>query len=417
MVGFRKFKTFCDGHQISLASTKEKKMKISKENFSKREWDDHSFHMKNLIRSEEDLEKWIYVSDEEREAIRQTESKYLWMITPYYASLMDKHNQKCPIRLQAIPHLNELNEASNSDIDPVGDTVNLKTRRVVHKYPNRIVLLVSDTCPVYCRHCTRKFHTTSKEGTYFDKSFGASYDEDFEYIRNHPEIDDVLLTGGDPLILSDSKLEFIIKSLREIPHVNIIRIGSRYPALLPQRITDEFCKMLDKYHPVWFNTHFNHPVEITEEAAAACDRLIRNGVPVQNQSVLLKDVNDSPEVMRQLLKQLLAIRVRPYYLYHCDNVTGVSHFRTTLSKGRNLMRSLRGFETGFSVPNYVVTTSLGKIPINDHDIKEDGKSIIASNYKGQTLDITEYIAVTDLDLDGALFEENDAKAEAAFEHE
>lgn len=368
-------------------------MYLSKESFTKEQWEDKTFHNRNLIKTKEDLEKWVKLTPEEIEAIEQTSSKYLWSITPYYADLMDKEDPNCPVRLQAIPHLKELEKASFSDDDPVGDTDNLKTRRVVHKYPNRIVLLVSDTCPVYCRHCTRKFHTTDKSGTYYDENYDPSYEPDFEYIRNHPEIDDVLLTGGDPLFLSDKKLEFIIKSLREIPHINIIRIGSRYPALLPQRITKSFCEMLEKYHPVWLNTHFNHSVEITPEASNACDMLLRHGIPVQNQSVLLKGVNDDKDVMRQLLKDLLHIRVRPYYLYHCDNVTGVSHFRTSLEEGKDIMESLHGFETGFSVPSYVVTTTLGKIPVQKGHIDEVGERLVASNYKGKRLDITEYLDV------------------------
>ncbi len=305
---------------------------------------------------------------------------------------MDKYDANCPIRLQTIPHLREMKIETNSDNDPVGDTSNLKTARVIHKYPNRIVLLVSDTCPVYCRHCTRKFHTTDVEGTYFGSDLAASYEEDFAYIESHPEIDDVLLTGGDPLIHYDKFLEVIIKRLRSIKHINIIRIGSRYPVFAPQRITEKFCQMLEKYHPIWVNTHFNHPKEVTEEAATACDRLLRHGIPVQNQSVLLKGINDDVETMRSLLKALLRIRVRPYYLYHCDNVSGVSHFMTTLEKGKEIMDAMVGFETGFSVPQYVVTTTLGKLAVNREYVitQEDGR-IIGRNYKKESLDVTEYI--------------------------
>ncbi|CAO3439279.1 KamA family radical SAM protein [Azospirillum endophyticum] len=303
-------------------------MLYSKASFDANQWNDWRFHMENLIRTKDQLAKWIEVTADEEGAIEAIADNYLWMITPYYASLMDKHNIHCPIRRQAIPHLDEMRNKSAGDIDPVGDTLNMKTRRVIHKYPNRVVMLVSDTCPVYCRHCTRKFHTTDVRGTYFKEGFDRSYDSDFAYIRSHPEIDDVLLTGGDPLFLSDGKLEHIIRTLREIPHISIIRIGTRYPVFLPQRITEEFCSMLSRYHPIWVSTHFNHPVEITDEAAAACDRLLRHGIPVQNQTVLLKSVNDDVEVMRSLVKALVGIRVRPYYLYHCDNVTGVSHFST-----------------------------------------------------------------------------------------
>ena len=363
------------------------------QSFEKSDWESAKFQMKNLIRTQEQLQKWVHLTNAEKEGIAATKQKYLFMVTPYYASLMNKSDPNCPIRLQSIPSMKELSHTGTSDVDPVGDTKNLKTRRVVHKYPNRIILLASDTCPVYCRHCTRKLHTTDTSGSYFDKSFDASYEADFKYIRDHPEIDDVLLTGGDPLTLTDSKLEWIIKSLREIPHINIIRLGSRYPVFLPQRVTPELSKMLAKYHPVWLNTHFNHPLEITEEVAAACDRLMRYGIPVQNQSVLLKGINDDPEVMRVLTKRLLGIRVRPYYLYHCDNVSGVSHFMVELKRGQKIMSHLQGFETGFSVPNYVVTTKLGKIPVNSDYLKEENDTITVINYKGKTEDVTEYLKV------------------------
>lgn len=367
-------------------------MLLDKSSFRAEQWNDWRFHMTNLIRTKEQLRQWVQVTPEEEAAIEAVAGTYRWMATPYYASLMDKFDGNCPIRRQTIPHLDEMKHVSNAHHDPVGDTLNSKTRRVIHKYPNRIVLLVSDTCPVYCRHCTRKFHTTDLNGTYFNESFDNSYDADFEYIRNHPEIDDVLLTGGDPLILTDGKLESIVRRLREIPHINIIRIGTRYPVFLPQRITTELCSMLEKYHPVWLSTHFNHPIEITEEAKIACDRLLRHGIPVQNQTVLLKDINDDVSIMRTLIKQLVGIRVRPYYLYHCDNVTGVSHFATTLEKGQAIMEELTGFETGFSVPSYILTTKLGKIPVQKPYVMEaDGRRRLR-NYKQQTADMAEYLA-------------------------
>jgi lysine 2,3-aminomutase len=363
-------------------------MLLQADSFTKAEWDSLSFHMHNLIRTEEQLQAWVELTTDERAAIRATEGKYRWLITPYYAALMDKHNPRCPIRLQAIPNGREMENVPGTEVDPVGDMHNSKTRRIVHKYPNRVVFLVSDTCPVYCRHCTRKFHTTDLEGSYYNQAFAKSYEADFEYIRAHPEIDDVLLTGGDPLILPDHKLEAIISTLRSIPHINIIRLGTRYPVFLPQRVTAEFCAMLARYHPVWLNTHFNHPVEVTADAAAACDRLLRHGVPVQNQSVLLKGVNDDVETMRALVKGLLKIRVRPYYLYHCDNVTGVAHFMTTIDKGRQILDALVGFETGFSVPSYVLTTGLGKIPIQRDYLEQHEGRLVARNYQGRSQDVT-----------------------------
>lgn len=347
--------------------------------------------MKNLIRTVGDLERWVNLSDRERRGIATTENSYLWMVTPYYASLMDPEDDNCPIRLQSIPHPVEMTPGAQASVDPVGDMKYAKTRRVVHKYPNRVILLVSDTCPVYCRHCTRKFHTTSLDGSYYNSDFGKDYESDFEYIRQNPEIKDVLLTGGDPLTLSDSKLETIISSLRSIPHVEIIRIGSRYPVFLPQRITPALCEILSKYHPVWFSTHFNHPVEVTMEAAAAVDMLLRHGVPVQNQSVLLKGINDNTDIMRALNRRLLEIRVRPYYLYHADNVSGVSHFRTTVDRGLEILKDLHGYETGFSVPNFVITTHLGKIPVSNEYYTKFGDTALIRSFRGEIADLSDYL--------------------------
>lgn len=356
-------------------------------------WSDWRSQLQHRIMTVDDLRQWVNLTAEEEAAIQSSAGKYRWSITPYYASLMDRDDPLCPIRQQAVPSLQEFLEFPGSDPDPVGDTVYRKTNRVVHKYPDRIVLLVTEVCAVYCRHCTRKYHTTDLGGTYFESSEAASWEADFEYIASHPEIRDVLLTGGDPLTYSDEKLELIISRLRKIPHVEVIRIGSRYPVLLPQRITPELCAMLEKYHPIWLNTHFNHPKEITPEAAEACDRLLRHGIPVQNQTVLLKGVNDSVETMRLLLTGLLKIRVRPYYLYHCDNVTGVSHFMTSVEKGREIMRGLLGHITGFAIPQYIVTTKLGKIPLWQEQFHQDEQGYWLENYKGETMrmdDLTFY---------------------------
>lgn len=252
-------------------------------------------------------------------------------------------------------------------------------------------MLTTELCPVYCRHCTRKYHTTDVEGTYFGEGAETSWEPDFDYIARTPAIRDVLLTGGDPLTLSDRRLQFIISRLRQIPHVEIIRIGSRYPVLLPQRITDEFCGMLEAYHPIWLNTHFNHPKEVTVDAATAVDRLLRHGIPVGNQTVLLKGINDNVETMRKLMTELVRIRVRPYYLYHCDNVTGVSHFVTDLSAGRDIMRGLLGHVTGFAVPQYVLTTPLGKIPLWQEQVQQAEDGLWVRNYKDETMPVTDFM--------------------------
>lgn len=358
------------------------------------EWADWRWHMRHRITNLDKLRRWIDVTEDEVSALEQSAGKYRMSITPYYASLMDPRDPACPIRLQAVPALDELKSFPGADVDPVDDRHYRRTNRIVHKYPDRVIMLITESCPVYCRHCTRKFHTTDLSGTYFRDDEGAEFEEDFRYIAEHPEIRDVLLTGGDPLSYRDDKLELIISRLREIPSVEIIRIGSRFPVLLPQRITDEFCDMLARYHPVWFNTHFNHPKEITPEATAAVDRLLRRGIPVGNQTVLLKGINDDVATMRTLMTELLRMRVRPYYLYHCDNVTGVSHFMTSIEKGLEIMDGLQGHITGFGVPQYVLTTRIGKIPIVRPHHTATSEGVLVHNYKGERM------TVTDIDVDG-----------------
>jgi lysine 2,3-aminomutase len=341
-------------------------------------------HIKNAIRTVDDLREWIHVSQEEEEGIHACEGKYTWRIPPYYASLMDTEDQACPIRLQAIPSPRELDICPDASCDPVEDKKNLKTRRVVHKYPDRVVILSTDACPMYCRHCTRKEHTIDVEGTYFGDDT-QDWEDDFAYIEKTPAIRDVLLTGGDPLSLSDKKINSILKRLRAIPHVQIIRIGTRFPVVLPQRITPELCRILERHHPVWCMTHFNHPKEITETSAAACDRLLRHGIPVQNQSVLLKGINDDVDIMHALVTGLLEIRVRPYYLYQCDNVVGVSHFTTPLEKGREIIDGLLGHTSGFALPQFLLTTPLGKIPLWEAKLHESEGDYIVKNYASQQM--------------------------------
>lgn len=341
--------------------------------------------MRHRITNLAELSRWLTVTADEEKAIQDSRGKYRWSITPYYASLMDRDDPNCPIRKQAVPGVGEFADTAHTDIDPVGDMFYRKTNRVIHKYPDRVVMLITESCPVYCRHCTRKFHTTNVAGTYFRDNEGVSFEEDYRYIAEHPQIRDVLLTGGDPLSYRDERLEKIVSQLRVIPTVEIIRIGSRFPVLLPQRITPELCAMLERYHPVWLNTHFNHPAEITPDAAEAVDRLLRHGIPVGNQTVLLKGINDDVAIMRKLVTELLRIRVRPYYLYHCDNVTGVSHFMTTIDKGWEIMDGLQGHVTGYAVPQYVLTTRIGKIPLARPWFTLTDKGLLLRNYQGEQL--------------------------------
>lgn len=354
-------------------------------------WSDWHSQLQHRITTVEQLREWISVTEHEEKAIKACAGKYRWGVTPYYASLMDKQDEMCPIRQQVVPSLVELEHSPNASVDPVGDRIYRQTNRVVHKYPDRVLVLVTQLCPTYCRYCTRKYHTMDLDGTYFEKNEAASWEKDYDYIASHPAIRDVLLSGGDPLMYSDSKLDQIISRLRQIPHVEIIRIGSRFPVVLPQRMTLELCSMLEQYHPVWLNTHFNHPKEITPEAAQACDRLLRHGIVVQNQTVLLKGINDHLPTMRALLTGLLKIRVRPYYLYHCDNAIGISHFVTSLEKGRALMRGLLGYITGFAVPQYVLTTPLGKIPLWEENIHRNDEGSWVENYKGETMNVEDLL--------------------------
>jgi lysine 2,3-aminomutase len=349
--------------------------------------EDWRSQLQHRVTTVEQLREWINVSPEEEEAIAACEGKYRWGITPYYASLMDKDDVACPIRRQAVPSLGEFESHPNASVDPVEDMLHRKTNRVVHKYPDRVLVLVTGVCPVYCRHCTRKYHTMDVNGTYFEEGETTSWEADFEYIASHREVRDVLLSGGDPLTYGDDRLEEVVSRVREIPHVEIIRIGSRFPVVLPQRITPELCEMLERYHPLWLNTHFNHPREITPQAAQACDRLTRHGIVVQNQSVLLKGINDDLPTMRALLTGLLRIRVLPYYLYHCDNAVGVSHLATSLERGRQIMRGLLGHTTGFAVPRYVLTTPLGKIPLWEESIHQGEDGYWVENYKHERMNV------------------------------
>lgn len=354
------------------------------------QWEDWRWQMQHRIRTRNDLSKWLTLSSDEELGIDAVAGRYDWFVTPYYASLMDRTNPHCPIRLQAIPSRQEMLAGPGLLPDPVQDRSYRVTNRVIHKYPDRAIMLVTSHCPVLCRFCTRKHHTTAIGSTYFGEGEGGDWTADFDYLRRNTAIRDVLLTGGDPLSYNDERLERIIKQLRSINHIQIVRIGSRYPVLLPQRITFELCAMLERYHPIWVNTHFNHPIEITESAARACDMLLRHGIPVGNQSVLLRGVNDHPETMKILCQRLVAARVRPYYLYHCDNVDGVGHFRTTIQRGREIIRALQGHTTGFAVPQYIVTTDKGKIHLSEDNVIEIGKDsafVTLRTYKGEEVTI------------------------------
>jgi lysine 2,3-aminomutase len=309
-------------------------------------------------------------------------------ITPYYASLMSKDDPNCPVRRQAVPDPLEMHMSGADMDDPLHEDVDSPVPGITHRYPDRVLLLVTDQCSMYCRHCTRRRMAGTK-----DRSLPVSQVEKaIKYIKSNPVVRDVLISGGDPLTLKDDKLEYIISRLRAIPHVEIIRIGSRMPVVLPQRITPELCTMLKKYHPVWLNTHFNHPKEITRESIAACARLADAGIPLGNQSVLLKGVNDCTHIMKSLLHHLVKMRVRPYYLYQCDLSQGIEHFRTAVNKGIEIVEGLRGHTSGFAVPTFVVDApgGGGKIPVGpQYLISQSDQKVILRNFEGNMYTYTE----------------------------
>ncbi|HPI97973.1 MAG TPA: KamA family radical SAM protein, partial [Synergistales bacterium] len=293
------------------------------------EWNDWKWQIKNRITTVEGLREVINISDEEALVIENSLNKLRMAITPYYASLMDPDDPTCPVRMQAVPTVKETHIAEVDILDPLHEDVDSPVPGFTHRYPDRGLLLVTDQCSMYCRHCTRRRHAGETDRAYSKEQIARC----IEYVRNTPTVRDVLLSGGDPLTINEDLLEWTIAELSSIPHLDFVRIGSRTPVVCPQRITEKLCTMLKKYHPVWLNTHFNHPREITPESSRACNMLADAGVPLGNQSVLLKGVNDCPMIFRELNQQLLKIRVRPYYIYQCDLSEGIEHFRTSIGKG------------------------------------------------------------------------------------
>ncbi len=343
---------------------------------------DWKWQMKNRFTSLEAIEKIVNLTVEEKRAIRYSEKIFKMAITPYFASLIDKNRPDCPIRKQCIPSLEEFKTDINELNDPCCEEKDSPIPGLVHRYPDRVLLLVTDLCATYCRHCTRRRMVGSSETTISNENFLLAV----KYIKENKNIRDVLISGGDPLLLPDEKIEYYLKTLREIDHLEILRIGTRLPCTLPQRITEKLCSILKKYHPIYISIHFNHPKEITPEAKKACEMLANSGIPLGSQTVLLKGINDNPSTMMKLMHELLKIRVRPYYIYQCDIARGTAHFRTPISTGIKIIRLLRGFTTGYAVPSYVIDApgGGGKIPINpDYVISRTRKSIILRNYEGK----------------------------------
>ena len=345
--------------------------------------------MQNQVNTLEKLEKYINVSDDEREAIEALDTR--WGISPYFASLMDKDDPSCPIRKQMIPSMKEqVNEYGMKDYliwKENRATEEVRPDCIARQYNDRIAFTVVETCAVYCRHCFRKEMVLDN-----DLQLRIDLDEGLAWIAEHREIRDVLITGGDPLLLSDDKLEHLITKLREIPHVEMIRIGSRLPIALPHRITEGLKKAIGGFHkvPVWINTQCNHPKEITEKTAKAVYELLSCGINVGNQAVLLKGVNDDVDTFKELHLKLLRTRIRPYYVFYCEPAPGIDHFRTTVEKGAELIRdALRGHTTGLAQPMYVLATNIGKIPLmpDYYIVDKNEKEYTLRNHKGQTTKI------------------------------
>jgi lysine 2,3-aminomutase len=345
------------------------------------EWNDWRWQVRNRIKTVEELDKYVKLSDQEKEDIGRVLSKFRMSITPYYLTLIDPDDPNCPIRKQAIPSVYEMHVGQNDMLDPLAEDTDSPVPGLTHRYPDRVLFLITDMCSMYCRHCTRRRFA----GQHDQRMPQDRIDMSIEYIRNHPEIRDVLLSGGDALLVSDEILEDIIKRLREIDHVEVIRLGTRTPVVLPQRITEDFVNMLRKYHPIWLNTHFNHYDEITLESKQAIDRLADAGIPLGNQSVLLKGINDSVDIMKKLVQRLAYIRVRPYYIYQCDLSLGIEHFRTPVSKGIEIIEGLRGHTSGYCVPTFVIDApgGGGKIPVMpNYVISQAPGKIVLRNYEG-----------------------------------
>ena len=353
------------------------------------DWNDWRWQLKNRITTLEQLQKLMpTLTPEEHAGTVLANSKLALAITPYFFNLIDPADENCPIRWQVIPRIEETNTAPWEMTDPCGEDEHSPVPGLVHRYPDRVLFLVTDRCASYCRYCTRSRLVSNASG--YD--FHPQFDKQIEYIRSNPNIRDVLLSGGDPLLFSDDKLEHLLKQLRAIPHVEFLRIGSRIPIFLPQRITPALCAMLKKYHPLFMSIHSNHPRELTTEVREALGRLADAGIPLGNQSVLLRNVNDDVTTMRAFVQKLLMCRMKPYYLYQCDLIAGSAHLRASVKKGLEIMEGLRGHTTGYAVPQYVIDApgGGGKVPVNpEYVLSRNAGRVIIRNFEGKIFEYPE----------------------------
>ena len=347
-----------------------------------KDWNNWIWQQQKRVKSFEQLEKVLPPTQEEREAFAKSNEMFNMGITPYYAGLMDPNDPNCPIRLQSVPKMGELTIREMDLEDPLGEEKDMPVPGVTHRYPDRVLFYTTHNCPVFCRHCTRKRKVSDPSSSAQNKQL----EEGLAYIEAHKEIRDVVISGGDPLSNSDDRLEYILSRLRAMDHIQVFRLGTRNLVTLPQRITESFAQMLTKYHPVFVHTHFNHPKECTREAFDACARLADAGCMINNQMVLLKGVNDDPKIVKELNHKLLMMRVRPYYIFQCDMSQGISHFRTPVEKGLEIIENLRGWTSGMAVPHYVIDApgGGGKIPLLPQYLeKREGKKWFLRNFKHQ----------------------------------
>ncbi|MCX5696778.1 MAG: KamA family radical SAM protein [Candidatus Omnitrophica bacterium] len=347
------------------------------------DWEDWHWQLKNRICTKEDLAQVIVLSPEEEEGLKKASGKLSLAITPYWATLMDPEDPNCPIRRQAVPTVYETLVGPHEMVDPCAEDRDSPAPHLVHRYPDRVLLLATEHCAMYCRHCTRRrlVGETNKE----DNS-PSRFDAALEYLKANKKVRDVLISGGDPLTLEDDVIEDLLRKIRDISHIEFLRLGTRVPVTLPQRINEKLVTMLKKYNPLWMSIHFNHPKEITKRSKIACEMLADAGIPLGSQSVLLKGINDRPYIMKKLVHDLLQIRVRPYYIYQCDPVRGTQHFRTPVAVGINIMEKLRGHTSGYAVPTYVIDGpgGGGKIPVGPNYILSQAKGkYVLRNYKGK----------------------------------
>ncbi len=365
------------------------------------QWNDWKWQLKNRVTTLEGLERHLKLTPEERAGVILSGNKLSLAVTPHYFNLIEPENPGCPIRRQVIPHVGEGTVSPAEMADPCGEDSHMPVPGLVHRYPDRVLFLITDRCAAYCRYCTRS-RVVSGAG---EQELHTDFDEAIAYLQAHTEIRDVLLSGGDPLLFSDDKLDALLTKLRAIPHLEFLRIGTRVPIFLPQRITPELCRMLQKHHPLWMSIHTNHPRELTAEVRDALAMLANHGVPLGNQSVLLAGVNDSLPVMKSLIHKLLQCRVRPYYLYQCDLIQGSSHLRAPVRKGIEIIEGLRGHTSGYAVPQFVIDApgGGGKVPINPgYVLFHDREKVVFRNFEGKVFEYPEVQVQEQRDEEGVI---------------